>query len=550
MRTLADDLAEHAARHPDRIALDTPGGPVTYGQLDRRTREVTRLLRAHGVRPETVCAVAVEHGPDAVAAMTAVLRCGAAFLTLDVTQPRDRLASFVRSAGARLLLTTRAHAAALDLGTPAIELDAPGPDTPNARATDPSDATGAHAPDATVTHAPETTGAHTLDATATHTLNATVTAAWHPAAADTSASPAAVDPHALAYVSHTSGSTGEPSPVFVEHQALDTYLRDTARAFGLGQDTVALQTAPLGYDASIRDTFAPLLAGARLVLVERARLLRPADFARTVREHGVTALLSVTPSFLTHLAGQRDLPDPLAGVTLVASSGESLRPFLTAGGRSLVPGRLVNQYGPTECTMTTTRHDVPPDPDPAHDVVGLPRTGATVRVLGPDLTPVPDGTVGEVYIGGTGLARGYGGLPARTAAAFLPDPYGPPGSRMYRTGDLGRWTPQGLRYEGRGDRQIKIRGYRVDPAEVEGALLTHPAVSGAVVTPHTDDRGRVYLAAHVTGDHTTPDAALRRHLARTLPPHLMPRRFLRHTSLPTTRGGKADRGHLVAGSTA
>ncbi|MGW4146449.1 amino acid adenylation domain-containing protein [Streptomyces albogriseolus] len=509
MRTLADDLAEHAARHPDRIALDTPDGPVTYAQLDRRTREVTRLLRAHGVRPETVCAVAVEHGPDAVAAMTAVLRCGAAFLTLDVTQPRDRLASFVRSAGARLVLTTTAHAAALDLGTPVIELDAPGPDAPDVTAAD----------------------------------------AWHPTVADTSASPA-VDPHALAYVSHTSGSTGEPSPVFVEHQALDTYLRDTVRAFGLGQDTVALQTAPLGYDASLRDTFAPLLAGARLVLVERARLLRPADFARTVREHGVTALLSVTPSFLTHLAGQRDLPDPLAGVTLVASSGESLRPFLTAGGRSLVPGRLVNQYGPTECTMTTTRHDVPADPDPAHDVVGLPRTGAAVRVLGPDLTPVPDGTVGEVYIGGTGLARGYGGLPARTAAAFLPDPYGPPGSRMYRTGDLGRWTPQGLRYEGRGDRQIKIRGYRVDPAEVEGALLTHPAVSGAVVTPHTDDRGRVYLAAHVTGDHTTPDAALRRHLARTLPPHLMPRRFLRHAALPTTRGGKADRGRLVAGSTA
>ncbi|MDN3271263.1 amino acid adenylation domain-containing protein [Streptomyces sp. MA15] len=508
MRTLADDLAEHAARHPERIALDTPDGPVTYGQLDRRTRQVTRLLRAHGAGPETVCAVAVEHGADAVAAVVAVLRCGAAFLTLDVTQPRDRLASFVRSAGARLLLTTRAHAAALEFGGPVVELDAPG-----------------------------------LDAS-----DVPVAGVWRPSVAGTSAS-VAVDPRALAYVSHTSGSTGEPSPVFVEYQALDTYLRDTARAFELGRDTVVLQTAPLGYDASIRDTFAPLLAGARVVLVERARLLRPADFARTVRDHGVTALLSVTPSFLTHLAGQRDVFDPLAGVTLVVSSGESLRPFLTAGGRSLVGGRLVNQYGPTECTMTTTRHDVPAAPDPAHDVVGLPRTGATVRVLGPDLTPVPEGTVGEVYIGGTGLARGYGGLPARTAAVFLPDPYGPPGSRMYRTGDLGRWTPQGLRYEGRGDRQIKIRGYRVDPAEVEGALLTHPAVSAAVVVPHTDERGRVYLAAHVTGDHATPDAALRGHLARTLPPHLMPRRFLRHTVLPTTRGGKADRGRLVAGGT-
>ncbi|SCE50198.1 AMP-binding enzyme, partial [Streptomyces sp. di188] len=313
MRTLADDLAAHAARHPDRTALDTPDGPVTYGQLDRRTREVTRLLRAHGVRPETVCAVAVEHGPDAVAAMTAVLRCGAAFLTLDVTQPRDRLASFVRSAGARLLLTTTAHAATLDLGTPVIELDAPGPDAPNVRATSPSDATAAHAPEATAADAWHPTAADTSASPAAADTSASPAAAdtsaspaaadtsASPAAADTSASPAAVDPHALAYVSHTSGSTGEPSPVFVEHQALDTYLRDTARAFGLGQDTVVLQTAPLGYDASIRDTFAPLLAGARLVLVERARLLRPADFARTVREHGVTALLSVTPSFLTHL---------------------------------------------------------------------------------------------------------------------------------------------------------------------------------------------------------------------------------------------------------
>ncbi|WP_263164738.1 amino acid adenylation domain-containing protein [Streptomyces sp. SCSIO ZS0520] len=497
MRTLADDIAAHAARHPRRIALDTPDGTVTYRELDARITELAHLLRAHRVRPETVCAVAVEHGRDAVAALAAVLRCGAAFLTLDIGQPRDRLASFVRTAGARLLLTTRDRAPSLDLGVPVVHLDRP--DRPEATQDSP----------------------------------------FPPA-----------EPHALAYVSHTSGSTGDPSPVLVEHHALDGYLRDTAHALGLGPDTVALQTAPLGYDASLRDTFAPLLAGARLVLVERARLLRPAEFVRTVREHHVTALLSVTPSFLTHLTGQRDLPDPLAGVTLVASSGESLRPFLTAGGRCLVPGRLVNQYGPTECTMTTTRHSVPPAPDPADDIVGHPRAGTTIRVLDAGLVPVPDGTVGEVYIAGTGVARGYGALPARTADSFLPDPYGPPGSRMYRTGDLGRWTAQGLRYEGRGDRQVKIRGYRVDPAEIEGALLTHPEVTGAVVTPDTDGRGRVHLAAHVTGDIAATDAALRAHLGRTLPPHLMPRRFHRHTALPTTRGGKADRGHLAAGSTA
>ncbi|MBN0047585.1 amino acid adenylation domain-containing protein [Streptomyces actuosus] len=496
MRTIADDIAAHAARHPDRIALATPEGEVTYSRLAARIEEIARLLRAHGARPETVCAVAVAPGTDAVAAMAAVLRCGAAFLTLDVGQPRDRLAAFARSGGARLLLAHTALAPTLDLGVPVLALDGPGP-------------TGAPPPQGRV------------------------------------------DPRALAYVSHTSGSTGRPDAVLVEHHALDTYLRDTARAFDLGPDSVALQTAPLGYDASIRDTFAPLLAGARLVIVERARLLRPEEFAGTVREHRVTALLSTTPSFLSHLAAQPGIPDPLAGVTLVASSGESLRPFLAAGGRAVVPGRLVNQYGPTECTMTTTRHSVPVPPDPSADLVGTPRAGTVVRVLDGDLAPVADGTVGEVYIGGAGVARGYGGRPSRTAECFVPDPCGPPGARLYRTGDLGRWGPGGLHYVGRTDRQIKIRGYRVDPAEIEGPLLAHPDVTGAVVTPHTDDRGRVHLIAHLTGDlSATTDAQLRGHLARTLPPHLMPRRFLRLDALPTTRGGKADRRLLATGGTA
>ncbi|MFF3365124.1 amino acid adenylation domain-containing protein [Streptomyces misionensis] len=497
MRTVADDIAAHARRHPERIALSTPAGEVSYRELDARVEEIARLLRAHGARPETVCAVAVEHGTDAVAAMAAVLRCGAAFLTLDVDQPKERLASFVRSAGARLLLTRSALAPALGLHLPTVLLDQP------------------------------------------------------PGTADDGPPAVPAGPRALAYVSHTSGSTGEPSAVLVEHGALDAYLRDAAHAFGLGPHTVALQTAPLGYDASIRDTFVPLLAGARLVIVDRARLLRPAEFARTVQEHRVTALLSVTPSFLTHLSGRAEPAEPLAGVTLVAVSGESLRPFLAAGGRGLVPGRLVNQYGPTECTMTTTRYGVPTVPDPATDVVGTPRAGAVVRILDADLAPVPDGTVGEVYIGGTGVARGYGGRPARTAACFVPDPLGPPGARLYRTGDLGWWGPKGLHYAGRTDRQIKIRGYRVDPAEIEGALLAHPAVTGAAVTPDTDELGRVHLLAHITGELTaTTDAQLRRHLARSLPPHLMPRRFLRLTALPTTRGGKTDRRLLASGRTA
>ncbi|MEU7551640.1 amino acid adenylation domain-containing protein [Streptomyces sp. NPDC044571] len=491
MRTFVDDIAAHAAAEPDRIAVTTPAGDWTYGQLTARIDALAAVLRARGARPERVCAVAVERGVDAVVAPAAVVRSGAAFLGLDPEQPPARLAALVRSGGADMLLTTSALAGRLDLPVPGppVLLDRPGT-----------------------------------------------------AAGPDQGRPGPPDGRCLAYVSHTSGSTGEPSAVLVEHRSLDSYLRFVVRDYGLGPGTVALQVAPLGYDASLRDTFAPLLAGGRLVVVPRSALLRPEEFGAAVREHEVSALLSVTPSFLSFLAGQPDGQRLLAGVRLVVSSGESLRPFLAAGGRPLVRGRLVNQYGPTECTMTSTRHVVPTRPDTRADTVGTPIDGVVVRLLDEGLAAVPGGSAGEVCIGGVGVARGYRGQPARTAERFVPDPYGPPGSRMYRTGDRASLGPDGLEYLGRGDRQVKIRGYRVDPAEVEGALLAHPGVTGAVVTSDTDGQGRVFLVAHVTGDLAqTTDAALRAHLATTLPPHLMPRRFARLAQLPTTRGGKADR---------
>ena len=505
MRTFVDDIAGHAANDPGRIALSTADGELTYGELAQRVGALAGVLRARGAGAETVVAIAVGRGADAVVAMAAVVRAGAAFLTLDVEQPPARQAALVRSGQADLLLTSSA------LASSAACRGLPIPGSPVL-----------------------------LDSGegSTEPLGS-----------------GEVEPRSLAYVSHTSGSTGEPSAVLVEHRGLDSYLRFVARDYRLGPDTVALQVAPLGYDASIRDTFAPLLAGGRLVVVERAALLRPESFGAAVRTHGVNTLLSVTPSFLSFLAGQPAPERLLDGVSLVVSSGESLRPFLTAGGRALVRGELVNQYGPTECTMTSTRHAVPAGqaPEAVDDIVGTAIDGVVVRLLDADLAEVPEGTVGELYIGGVGVARGYRGQPARTAERFVPDPLGPPGSRLYRTGDLAAVGPGGLRYLGRTDRQVKIRGYRVDPGEVEGVLLAHPCVAGAVVTDEHDPQGRVFLVAHVAGDDLagTTDAALRTHLGRTLPPHLMPRRFVRLAQLPTTRGGKADRRALsLAGGTA
>ncbi|MDQ3785621.1 MAG: amino acid adenylation domain-containing protein, partial [Actinomycetota bacterium] len=355
-----------------------------------------------------------------------------------------------------------------------------------------------------------------------------------------------VTPHTLAYVSHTSGSTGTPNAVLVEHRGLRSYLCAIGADNGLGPGTVALQVAPIGYDASIRDLFAPLVAGGCVVVVPRAAVLRPDEFADTVRAFGVNTLLSVTPSFLGFMTGHEAAAAALRTVELIVSSGESLLPFLMSGGRNLLPGRLVNQYGPTECTMTSTRYPVPAEPVRAVDLIGTAIDGVSVWLLGPDLRPVPDGVTGEVHIGGVGVARGYGGRPALTAERFVPDPFGPPGARLYRTGDLARRHADGnLVYLGRADRQLKIRGYRVDPAEIEGALLSHPAVTGAALTATGDERGRVALTAHVAGRLAdVPDTALRAHLARSLPPYMMPRRFVRIASVPTTHSGKTDRNLL------
>lgn len=495
-RTVADDIRDHATLVPEAIALVSPTETVTYAALADRVERLARILVGAGMLTDERCVVALESGPDAVIAMNAVMRAGGAFVTLDVQQPVPRLAAMVGTAGARFLVSTSALAERLGLPVPgpAILLDR-------------------------LDALPELPPPDRIESTS------------------------------LAYASHTSGSTGVPRAVMVRHHGFHRFLRFVVRHCELDRDGVTLQLGPLGWDASVRDTFAPLVAGGRLVLLPRSVLLRPDAMFDALDEYGVDTILSTTPTFLTALANHPGAAERLRRLRLIATSAESLRPFLGAGHRRVIAGRLVNLYGPTECTVTATCFEVPAAPDAAADLIGTPIDGATVHLLGDDMRAVRDGDVGEIHIGGAGVARGYAGNPRETAEKFVPDPFAAtPGDRVYRTGDLGRRRPDGtLEFLGRCDRQIKIRGYRIEPAEIEGALLAHPAVHGAVVTPAVDDRDRKYLVAHVVGvpDGTT-DAELRAHLARTLPPYLMPRRFVRLDRFPTTRNGKIDRATLTA----
>lgn len=494
-----DDIYAHAECRPMAPAVLTPDGGLSYRQLAERIERLARVLRSHGLGPDQVCTVALERNLDALIAIAAVARAGGAFSAVDVGLPPPRLAAMVRDSRAGMLLSTAALAERLPL-----TVDGP-----------------------TVLFEQAACGA------AIDSLGSPEFPSHHP--------------RALAYVSFTSGSTGTPNAVLIEQRGLDAYLRALVRDCRLNPETVALQVAPLGYDASIRDMFAPLIAGGRLVLVPRAQLLRADAFAETLRTFGVTALLSVTPSLLTFLAQHGEAARHLQELTVVACSGESLQPFLASGGRELLAGRLVNQYGPTECTMTSTRYRVPAQPEP-DDAIGSPTDGVTVQVLDADLQPVPDGAVGEIYIGGLGVGRGYLSRAALTADRFRPDPSGEPGSRVYRTGDLGRRRTDGsLVYLGRTDRQIKLRGYRVDPAEIEGCLLSHPAVTGAAIIPQPDDRSRIALTAYLTGQLAeVSDAALRQHLASTLPYYMLPRSFVRLDRFPLTHSGKIDRTRLPA----
>jgi amino acid adenylation domain-containing protein len=496
VRTVVDDIRAHAARDPDAIALVSPTETVTYGVFAERIEQLARVLAGAGVRTDDRCVVALEPGPDAVIAMNAVLRAGGAFVTLDVLQPAQRLAAMVGTAGARFLITTSVLVERLDLPVPgpAILLD-------------------------------RLDGRPELPP------------------------PARIEPAALAYASHTSGSTGVPRAVMVNHRGFYQLLRYVVRYCELDRSGVTLQLGPLGWDASVRDTFAPLVAGGRLILLPRSVLLRPDAMFDALDEYGVDTILSTTPTFLTALANAPGAAERLRRLRLIATSAESLRPFLGAGHRPVIAGRLVNLYGPTECTVSATSYEVPADPDTSADLIGTPIDSATVHLLDSDLRAVADGAVGEIYIGGAGVARGYAGDPRETAEKFVPDAFAArAGDRLYRTGDLGRRRPDGtLEFLGRYDRQIKIRGYRIEPAEVEGALLAHPDVRGAVVTVAVDDRDRSYLVAHVVGElERRTDAELRTHLAGTLPPYLMPRRFVRLDRFPTTRNGKIDRTALTA----
>ncbi|HEU0052440.1 MAG TPA: amino acid adenylation domain-containing protein, partial [Longimicrobium sp.] len=489
-------FAAQARRTPDAVALVAPGLTMTYAELDAETSRLARWLLAHGAGPEKRVGLSLERTPELVLGILAAFRAGSAFVPLDPTHPAERIAGLMEDAGISVVLT---KAEMLD-------------------------------------RLPADPRVHAFEAIAEEV-----------AALPAEDPGIEVDPAMLAYVLYTSGSTGRPKGVMVEHGSLAAYV-EWADHVLLGErvETMPLVSRP-GFDALLKQVFPFLVRGTAVWVPGEETAADPA-LLMTALAGARGAGLSCVPSLWSALLdaadqGRAPLPAPHALVA-ITPGGERLDAALVARTRSRLPHlRIVNVYGPTEITANATFAEVGAE---AVVPIGIPVDGASAYVVDEGMRLLPADLPGELLVGGSGVARGYLGAPAMTAERFIPDPFSTvPGARLYRTGDRVRRRPDGrIDYLGRLDEQVKVRGVRIEPGEVEAALRALPGVRDGVVAA-VDGPGGLRLAAYVVAPGATPEG-LRAALASRLPEAMVPTAYLLLDELPKTANGKADRRALAA----
>jgi pristinamycin I synthase-3/4 len=494
---LHERLTEIAERYPRKIAIRNGSRSCTYEDLDRRANQLAHRLIEAGVGPESRVGVHLGRSIELIAAIVGVLRSGGTYVPLDPSYPVQRLRLMQGDARSTLVVSSK---------------DAPWlvSDIEQLVVDDDSDL------------APTT----------------------HPEVE--------VSPRQAAYILYTSGSSGTPKGVIIAHESAADYLSDLADFCLLSPSDVTLHVSSISFDPSIRDIFGGLWSGGRLVMVPEPRRRDVMEYVHALIGDHVTKLLSITPTLLAEvLAALSRMGEQVTSLRHVLTCGEPLPPRLARWAHDCFPrATIVNQYGPTEATMTATRHVVDVH-RVGHTVpIGRPRPGVQVFVLDDALQEVPVDTAGEMYIGG-GIARGYAHAPGITAGRFIAKP-GPGGLRLYRTGDLGRRNANGeLEFVGRRDSQVKLRGVRLDLSEIEAALSGLTGVQQCAVALTRDAAGDDCLAAFVVANATAaaPDD-LRRALRNSLPDVMVPRTIRKVERLPVTITGKIDRAALAEWSVA
>ncbi|MGW1108617.1 amino acid adenylation domain-containing protein [Streptomyces sp. NPDC002540] len=489
--TVLRRFEEQAVRTPHAPAVTLDGRTLSYGELDTYANRLAHALRSRGVGAESRVAVQLDRGPALVAALLAVWKAGGAYVPVDPSYPAERVAAIVRTSGAGTAVTSEAY----------------------------EDRFGAAA---RVLLIGEDVGS--LPSTAPERVD---------------------DLDALAYVVFTSGSTGVPKGVEVPHRGLVNHVAWAARELASRGTGGAPLFSSVAFDLVVPNLWAPLITGQRVFAVSQDT--EPGSLGRKLLAGAPYSFIKLTPGHLELLTAQltTEQAQELAEVTVVA--GEALPG--TVADRSLDilgPGRLINEYGPTEASVGSTVFPVTGPVGREVVPIGRPLPNMTVYVLDAALAPVPVGVAGELYVGGTGVARGYAGRPDLTAERFVPDPYAQrPGARLYRTGDLVRQLGDGnVEFLGRLDDQVKIRGYRVELGEIRAVLAAHDAVHDVHVTVHEPVPGDRRTVAYWTpAPHTAaPDPqALTEHCALRLPDYMVPSAFVALDALPLNANGKVDR---------
>ncbi|MER6288603.1 non-ribosomal peptide synthetase [Streptomyces sviceus] len=509
--TIPELFGRRAMTSPDAPAIVFRDETISYRDLDARSNRLARLLIEHGVRTEVVVAVMVTRSPDLWTAALAVAKAGGVYMPVDPAYPAERIDFMLKDSGAHVIIAESATAAhAAGWSTPVLRLD----DSALITA---------------LTHC-ETTAVTDADRLAPLTMAHT------------------------AYLIYTSGSTGTPKGVAVTHRGLASLLAAQIERLSVTPESRVLQFNSPSFDSSIWELCMALFSGATFVVDTQERLEPGQPLVDTISAAAVTHVL-LTPSVLAALP-----LGSLPSVSCLIVAGEPISPELVTAWS---PHRqMANAYGPTETTVMPTMCAHLADGRPPS--IGLPIQNSRVYVLDERIQPVPVGVVGELYVAGAGLARGYLGRPAMTASRFVACPFGAPGERMYRTGDLVRWNAEGdLEFVGRVDTQEKVRGYRIELGEIESALMRHPAVAHAVVVVRdvagsassrqlvayvvgSDPVGEPHADETATGGerHDAWGGELRQFLSRHLPEFMVPPLYVKLDRLPTTPNGKLDRSAL------
>jgi amino acid adenylation domain-containing protein/non-ribosomal peptide synthase protein (TIGR01720 family) len=497
--TVPELLDEQARRRPDALAVICGEQRLTYREFDARINRLAHHLRAAGVGPDVPVAVCLERSVELLVALLAVVKAGGCYVPLDPEYPEARIASLIADTGVRLVLTGGTAADRLPRAGAArvMRLEAEAEEIGRAPATPPEPG---------------------------------------------------VSSDNLLYIICTSGSTGRPKGVMTTHRGVLNHLGWMQRTFPIGPGDRIAQRTSVGFDASVWEVFWPFLTGAALVVPD-TDAKDPEHLAQVMDEHKVT-VVSYVPSLLNTV-----LADPRRRLghhlRLVLIAGEALPAGLVNAFREVCHAEAANVYGPTETSVSCVIWPVPDRSDVTRVPIGRPLTGTRGYVLDPELRPVPAGVPGELYVGGSGVARGYLARPGMTAERFVPDPFGTGGGRLYRTGDLVRWMPDGcLEFVGRADHQVKVRGFRIELGEIEAVLSGHPAVRDVVVTTQdqedTSSRRLVAYVLPARGAEPVPVSELRDHLAARLPDYMVPAVFVWLDALPLTANGKVDRAMLPA----